>query len=46
MKQFKVNEQVRPQAGLLLAVIIACGTIALFVIYVRGAFWGQEFPRN
>ena len=46
MKQFKVNEQVRPQAGLLLAVIIVCGTIALFVIYVRGAFWGQDFPRN
>jgi hypothetical protein len=46
MKPQKINEQVRPQAGLLIAVITVCGIIALFVIYVRGAFWGQEFPRN
>lgn len=46
MKPQEINEQVRPQAGLLIAVIALCGIIALFVIYIRGAFWGQEFPRN
>lgn len=46
MKLSKLNYHVRPQVGLLLAVIIVCGTIALFVVYVRGAFWGQDFPRN
>lgn len=46
MKTSKLNEPVRPHVGLLLAITIFFGVIALVVVYVRGALWGQEFPRN